>query len=79
MKIRVLGNNGLEVSAIGLGCMGMSYAYGPAADKNEMIKLIRSAVKLGVTMGTCTKSMDCAYPRNSSTEPSGREHGCSRC
>lgn len=49
MKKRSLGNNGLEVSAIGLGCMGMSHAYGPAADKEEMIKLIRSAVELGVT------------------------------
>jgi aryl-alcohol dehydrogenase-like predicted oxidoreductase len=49
MKKRVLGNTGLEVSAIGLGCMGMSHAYGPAADKEEMIKLIRSAVERGVT------------------------------
>ena len=39
----------MEVSALGLGCMGMSYGYGPAADKQEMIKLIRSAVELGVT------------------------------
>jgi aryl-alcohol dehydrogenase-like predicted oxidoreductase len=46
---RKLGNNGLEVSAIGLGCMGMSHAYGPASDKKEMIKLIRSAVERGVT------------------------------
>lgn len=49
MKMRVLGNTGLEVSAIGLGCMGMSHAYGSAANKEEMIELIRSAVKLGVT------------------------------
>jgi aryl-alcohol dehydrogenase-like predicted oxidoreductase len=46
---RKLGTNGLEVSAIGLGCMGMSFAYGPASDKKEMIKLIRSAVERGVT------------------------------
>jgi aryl-alcohol dehydrogenase-like predicted oxidoreductase len=46
---RVLGKSGLEVSAIGLGCMGMSSAYGPAADKGEMIKLIRAAHDLGVT------------------------------
>jgi aryl-alcohol dehydrogenase-like predicted oxidoreductase len=39
----------LEVSAIGLGCMGMSFGYGPAADKKEMISLIRSAVERGVT------------------------------
>ncbi len=49
MKKRVLGNTGLEVSAIGLGCMGMSHAYGPAANKEEMINLIRSAVEHGVT------------------------------
>ncbi|HET7064112.1 MAG TPA: aldo/keto reductase [Rudaea sp.] len=48
MKKRRLGNN-LEVSAIGLGCMGMSSGYGPAADRNEMIALIRSAVERGVT------------------------------
>ena len=46
---RSLGRSGLEVSAIGLGCMGMSSAYGPAADKGEMIKLIRAAHDLGVT------------------------------
>ena len=49
MQKRRLGNSGLEVSAIGLGCMGMSSAYGPAADKGEMIKLIRSDHDLGVT------------------------------
>ena len=48
MKKRKLGNK-LEVSAIGLGCMGMSSGYGPAADRNEMIELIRSAVERGVT------------------------------
>jgi aryl-alcohol dehydrogenase-like predicted oxidoreductase len=46
---RKLGNSGLEVSAIGLGCMGMSFGYGPAADKKEMIALIRKAVEQGVT------------------------------
>src|SRR5689334_1161966 len=49
MQKRKLGNNKLEVSAIGLGCMGMSFGYGPAADKQEMISLIRSAVEGGVT------------------------------
>lgn len=49
MKSRILGNDGLEVSAIGLGCMGMSHGYGPAGDKAEMIKLIRAAVEKGVT------------------------------
>ncbi|MEN5287003.1 aldo/keto reductase [Stenotrophomonas lactitubi] len=48
MKTRMLGQ-GLEVSALGLGCMGMSSAYGPAADKREMIALIRTAVEHGVT------------------------------
>ncbi|MDT8068759.1 MAG: aldo/keto reductase [Terriglobia bacterium] len=49
METRRLGSSGLEVSAIGLGCMGMSSAYGPAADKSDMIKLIRAAHDLGVT------------------------------
>ena len=49
MQKRKLGKSNLEVSAIGLGCMGMSYAYGPAGDKNEMIALIRKAVERGVT------------------------------
>ncbi|HEY3039597.1 MAG TPA: aldo/keto reductase [Pyrinomonadaceae bacterium] len=49
MKKRKLGNSGLEVSAIGLGCMGMSFGLGPAKDKQEMILLIRSAVERGVT------------------------------
>src|SRR5579863_8806777 len=49
MEKRRLGKSGLEVSAIGLGCMGMSSAYGPAAEKGEMIKLIRAAYDLGVT------------------------------
>jgi len=49
MQKRKLGNNGFEVSAISLGCMGMSFGYGPAADKKEMITLIHKAVELGVT------------------------------
>ena len=49
MKTRKLGKSGLEVSALGLGCMGMSFAYGPAPDKKEMISLIRSAFQQGVT------------------------------
>ena len=49
MQRRKLGNNGLEVSAIGLGCMGMSDSYGPPADKQEMISLLRAAVERGVT------------------------------
>ena len=49
MEKRKLGNSGLEVSALGLGCMGMSLRYGPPADKQEMIALIRAAVERGVT------------------------------
>ncbi len=49
MQKRKLGKSSLEVSAMGLGCMGMSYGYGPAANKKEMIALIRTAVERGVT------------------------------
>src|SRR2546427_1099233 len=49
MQKRKLGKSNLEVSAIGLGCMGMSYGYGPAGDKREMISVIRTAVERGVT------------------------------
>jgi aryl-alcohol dehydrogenase-like predicted oxidoreductase len=49
MQTRKLGNSNLEVSAVGLGCMGMSFGYGPAADRQEMIALIRSAFDRGVT------------------------------
>jgi aryl-alcohol dehydrogenase-like predicted oxidoreductase len=49
MQKRKLGKSGLEVSAIGLGCMGMSFGYGPAKDKREMIPVIRAAVEHGVT------------------------------
>ncbi|OLS13970.1 MAG: pyridoxine 4-dehydrogenase, partial [Promethearchaeota archaeon CR_4] len=50
MKYRYLGKTGIQTSAIGLGCMGMSYAYGTAPDKKEMIKLIHSAIERGVTL-----------------------------
>ncbi len=49
MHKRKLGKSGLEVSAMGLGCMGMSFGYGPAGDKQEMISIIRAAVERGVT------------------------------
>ena len=49
MKKRKLGKSNLEVSAMGLGCMGMSFGYGPPADKQEMISLLRAAVERGVT------------------------------
>src|SRR5437763_2055760 len=50
MQKRKLGNSNLEVSALGLGCMGMSYGYGPAGDKEQMISLIRTAVERGITL-----------------------------
>lgn len=50
MKKRILGNSGLEVSTLGLGCMGMSFGYGPAHDKKEMINLLRSAYEKGITL-----------------------------
>lgn len=50
MHRRRLGNSDLEVAAIGLGCMGMSFGYGPARDEQAMVGLIRAAVDLGVTL-----------------------------
>jgi aryl-alcohol dehydrogenase-like predicted oxidoreductase len=49
MEKRKLGNQGLEVSALGLGCMGLNYGYGPATDRQEAIKLVRTAFEQGVT------------------------------
>src|SRR5271166_5301629 len=49
MRKRKLGKSNLEVSAIGLGCMGMSFSYTPLPDRNEMISLLRAAVERGVT------------------------------
>ncbi len=49
MRKRKLGNSGLEVSAIGLGCMGMSFGYGTISDEKEMIRMMRKAVEMGVT------------------------------
>src|SRR5258707_14872175 len=49
MQKRKLGSSNLEVSAIGLGCMGMSFSYGPPADRQEMISLLRTAGASGVT------------------------------
>jgi aryl-alcohol dehydrogenase-like predicted oxidoreductase len=50
MQKRRLGKSALEVSALGFGCMGMSYGYGPAGDRAEMISLVRSAVDRGVSL-----------------------------
>ncbi|GEL11075.1 Predicted oxidoreductase [Flavobacterium glycines] len=49
MKTRILGNSGLEVSALGMGCMGLSFGYGPATDKQKAIQLIREAYEQGIT------------------------------
>ena len=49
MQKRKLGKSNLEVSAIGLGCMGMSFSYGPPKDKQEMTSLLRAAVERGIT------------------------------
>src|SRR5205809_3291603 len=49
MEKRTLGKSNLEVSAIGLGCMGMSWSYGPPKDKQEMLALLRTAVERGIT------------------------------
>ena len=49
MNKRTLGKSELEVSALGLGCMGLSFGYGPATERNEAIKLIRAAFERGVT------------------------------
>lgn len=50
MKTRILGNSGLEVSALGLGCMGLTFGYGPATNKNDAIKLIQAAFDEGITL-----------------------------
>lgn len=56
MQKRILGQSGLEVSAMGLGCMGLSFGYGPATDTKQAIELIRAAVEQGVTFLTPLKS-----------------------
>ena len=50
MQMRKLGKSGLEVSALGLGCLGMGKYYGPAEDSREMITLLRAAVDRGITL-----------------------------
>ena len=57
MEYRTLGLNGLRVSAVGLGCMGMSHGYGRPADKREMKQLLTDAVDMGYTFLTRQKSM----------------------
>jgi hypothetical protein len=69
MQKRRLGKSNLEVSTIGLGCMGMSYAYGPAGDKQEMISLVRSAVERGVTFFDTAESTARSQMKSSRGSP----------
>ena len=64
VKTRRLGSGGLEVSALGLSCMSMSTAYGPPADRQEMIKLIRAAHDRGVTLFDTAESYGPSQTRN---------------
>ena len=68
MQKRKLGNSGLEVSALGLGCMGMSFGFGPAADKKEMISLIRTAVERGSHFSIPLRCMAHSRTKNSSAK-----------
>jgi predicted aldo/keto reductase-like oxidoreductase len=68
MKMRKLGKSGLEVSAIGLGCMGLSFGYGPAVDKQQGISLIRTAVERGVTCSIQRKSTALSPTKNLSAK-----------
>lgn len=69
MQQRKLGSSGLEVSAIGLGCMGMSATYGPAHDVPEMVGLLRAAVERGVTFSIRPKSMARSSMKSCSARP----------
>ncbi len=71
MQKRKLGTSGLEVSALGLGCMGMSMSYGPAGDRQQMVSLLRTAVERGVTFfDTPPRSTVRSRTRNSWAKPS---------
>src|SRR5207244_3091420 len=61
-EMQKLGKSNLEVSAIGLGCMGMSYGYGPAADRQQMISLLRTAVDRGMNLDLRGSAVDLAFP-----------------
>ena len=88
MQKRKLGNSGLEVSAMGLGCRGMSFSYGPPKDRKEMIALMRTAVERGVTffdtaevygpdrlgLAVGSETVDRADPGDHETGAPGREH-----
>jgi aryl-alcohol dehydrogenase-like predicted oxidoreductase len=64
MQTRRLGRSNLEVSTLGLGCMGMSWSYGPPKDREEMIALLRAAVDRNVTFFDTAEVLDCADPRH---------------
>ena len=70
MQKRKLGKSNLEVSALGLGCMGLSFAYGPATDKYEAIKLIRAAFERGVTFFDTAEAYGPSRTRKSSAKRS---------
>ena len=69
MQKRKLGKSNLEVSAIGLGCMGMSANYGPTANKQEMIALMRAAVDRGVTFFDTAETYGPSSTKSSSAKP----------
>jgi aryl-alcohol dehydrogenase-like predicted oxidoreductase len=70
LQKRRLGNSNLEVSAIGLGCMGLSFGYGPAVEKQQGIALIRAAVERGVTFFDTAEVYGRSRTKNSSAKPS---------
>ena len=70
MQTRKLGNSNLEVSALGLGCMGMSHGYGPAGDKQEMIRVIRAAVERASRSSTPPRRTAPSQTKNSWAKPS---------
>lgn len=79
MQKRKLGKSNLEVSAIGLGCMGMSFGLGPLADKKEMVSLIRVAVERGVTFFDADRKYTSRFARSSMNAVLNRNETSSRC
>ena len=77
MQKRKLGKSGLEVSSIGLGCMGMSFSYGPPGDRNEMISLLRRAVEPArpsslASTRTSAPTRSCSRPKICASSTTGR-------
>ena len=86
MEKRKLGKHGPEVSALGLGCMGMSFSYGPPPEKEKMVSLLRSAVERGInffdTAAVYTRSPSCesGYGRSAWTDcGKQKRYPCSNC